>query len=146
LKSIYHICKTPHNVRETRKALGSRLRRTCGALTRSRHSSECRLPLILAAFAVTKVKCFIFLAFLTLNALETLNDTRGNDLGHGNNDKDDKHTNILTSCFEIGNPRENHLSSLRLEYGGPSTTTRMHKAKDKYGLYVCHGCRWKMMS
>lgn len=86
---------------------------------------------------------FYSLAFLTVNALETLNDTRGNDLGHGNNDKDDKH---IRPCFEIGNPRENHLSLFWQEYGGPSTTTRMHKAKDKYGLYVCHGCRWKMMS
>lgn len=26
---------------------------------------------------------------------ETVNDTRGNDLGHGNNDKDEKHTNTV---------------------------------------------------
>lgn len=131
MKSIYHICKTPHNVRETRKALGL-----------FNHNPD--IPFFNVVYHSFSRVCRnesnkMSLAFLTANALETLNDTRGNDLGHGNNDKDDKHTNILTSCFEIGNPRENHLSSFWQEYGGPSTTTRMHKAKLNMGFMCATG-------
>jgi hypothetical protein len=41
---------------------------------------------------------------------ETVNDTRGNDLGHGKNDKDESHLRVFARRLEIGNPRENRLS------------------------------------
>jgi hypothetical protein len=103
LKYIYHICKTPHNDRETRKALGSLT--TIPATLGRTHLSSVAVYHSFSRFCGNESR----LTFLTAAAWETVNETRGNDLGYGNNDKDEEHKR---PCLEIGNPRENRLSPI----------------------------------
>ena len=68
-------------------------------------------------------------ACTTTHPLETLDDTQGNDLGHGNSVQDDEisaWTPVSSNVSEIGNPRVKILSPLVIGYGSPSTTECMN--------------------